>query len=106
MTAALTIFHKNVLAPCAGVPQVTAAARRRREAAARNVSVPSGGPSLDHVTRSRASAAAGTGRWGRRVTSAWRGMCVEQMGSSVRLTCRLPFFFSMISYFLTADGHL
>lgn len=101
-TTALTIFHKNVLAPCAGVPQVTAAARRHQEAAARNVSAPSGAPSPDHVTRSRASAAAGTGRRGPHVTSAWRGMCVEQMGSSVRLTCHLPFF-SMISYFLTAD---
>lgn len=72
--------------PCAGALLVTTVTRRCRGAAARSVSVPCGGRCLDRVTLSQANAAAGSGRRGGRVTSAWRGMCVDQLGSSVRLT--------------------
>lgn len=59
----------------------------------RSVSVPLGGRCLDRVTPAQANAAAGSGLRGGCVTSAWRGMCVEQLGSSVRLTCHLLFLF-------------
>eukprot|EP00064_Thunnus_orientalis_P005404 superscaffoldBa00000528_g5418 len=48
----------------------------------RSVSVPCGGRSLDHVTLSPANAIAGSGHLGGRVTSAWRSMCVDRLGSS------------------------
>lgn len=61
----------------------------------RSVSVPCGGRCRDHVTLSQANAAAGLGHRGSRVTSAWPGMCVDQLGSSVRLTHNF-FFWSVI----------
>lgn len=61
---------------------------RPQASAARNVSVPCGGHGLNHVTQSQANAAAGSGQWDSRVTSAWKGMCVDQLESSVRLTNR------------------
>lgn len=60
----------------------------------RSVSVPCGGRCWDHVILSQANAAAGLGHRGNRVTSAWTGMCVDQLGSSVRLTHN--FFFSLL----------
>lgn len=97
LTNPLNLLPLFVLAAHAGVPQVTVAARGHQEAAARSVSVPRGGRFLGHATRSRASAAAATGRRGRRVTSAWRGMCVDQLASSVRLMCNLWFGFFLCS---------
>lgn len=76
-----------------GVPQVTTVTRRAQAGAARNVSVPSGGRCLDRVTPSQANAAAGSGRRDRRVTSAWTGMCVDPLGSSVRPTQNLGLLF-------------
>lgn len=83
-----------------GVPQVTVVTQGHKVAAVRNVSVPRGARFLGHATQSRASAAAGSGRRESRVTSAWRGMCVDQLGSSVRLMCRLLFFFVLILFSL------
>lgn len=65
-----------------GVLLVTMVTRGCRAADARSVSVPCGGRCLDHVTLSRANAVAGSGHRGGRVTSAWTGMCVDQLGSS------------------------
>lgn len=72
--------------PRADVPQVTAVTHKAQAAAAKNVSVPHGERCLDHVTQSQANAAAGSGQRDSRVTSAWKGMCVDQLGSPVRLT--------------------
>lgn len=64
-------------------------------ATVRSVSVPCGGRCLDRVTQSQGNAAAGSGRPGSRATSAWTGMCVDQLGSSVRLTHSV-FLFALI----------
>lgn len=66
----------------------------------RSVSVPCGGRCLDHVTLSRANAAAGLGHRESRVTSAWTGMCVDQLGSSVRLTHKFIFSLLLVLLFL------
>lgn len=73
----------------------------------RSVSVPCGVHCPDRVTLLQANAAAGLGHLGSCATSAWTGMCVDQLGSSVRLThCFLrsnlhilfiiPFSFSLL----------
>ncbi len=69
--------------------------------AARSVSVPCGGLCLDRVTLSQANAAAGSVHRGGRVTSAWTGMCVDQLGSSVRLTHSFLFNQLLVLLFLS-----
>ena len=95
--------------PCPGVLLVTMVTRGCLAVAVRSVSVPCGGRSLDHVTLSPANAVAGSGHLGGRVTSAWRSMCVDRLGSSVRLTHSFLFsiihgtlfFFCILFFFLS-----
>lgn len=68
----------------------------------RSVSVPCGGHCPDHVTLLQASATAGSGHWESRATSAWTGMCVDQLGSSVRLTHSFLYSIILRSFFFLA----
>lgn len=82
-----------------GVPQVITVTHRPQAGAARNVSVPCGGRGLKHVTQSLANVDAGSGQRDSHVTSAWKGMRVDQLGSSVRLTHNYwLFFFFFLTY--------
>lgn len=80
-----------------GVPLVTMATHRCQEASARSVSVRCGGHCQDRVTHLQANATAGSGHWERRATSAWTGMCVDPLGSSVRLTHSFFYCYSPVT---------
>lgn len=73
------------LSRCSGVRVVTTVTHGCQEAVVRSVSVPCGGRCSDRVTLLQANASAGSGHWGSCATSAWTGMCVDKLGSSVRL---------------------
>lgn len=66
-----------------GVQLVTMATQGCQVVAVRSVSVPHGGRYQDRVTLSRASALAGLGHLEFCVTSAWIGMFVDLLGSSL-----------------------
>ena len=91
-----------VIPRCPGVLPVTMVTRGCQAATARSVSVRCGGRCPDRVTRSLANAGAGSGHRGRHVTSAWTGMCVEPLASSVRLThLYLNYCWCFLSVFLS-----
>jgi len=84
----LSFIHSLNRSParCPGVLAVTRVTPRCRAAGARSVSVPPGGRSPGRVTPWAANAFARAGHLDWRVTSAWRGMCVDPPGLPVRLT--------------------